>query len=167
MRSSLGKMFFVHRDIEMLKAFYPRSGFSERLYFQGCNAARGQFDFLVGLVSKALHACVRRIPRSAVQLGEIVGWRNLFWSLTDAMAGAPDKWVGDSYLPSIKACLSYRIFATESLPRNPVHHQQIVASGLIYLPSSSLDFKSPESTGISRVMRVDRTASTTKSASRS
>ena len=136
---------FVHRDIEMLKAFYPRSGFLNGYTFQGCTRLAVKFDFLVGLVSKALHACGTDEFRGVqVQLGEIVGWRNLFWSLTDAMAGAPDKWVGDSYLPSIKACLSYRIFATEAYPAIRSIIQQIVASGLIYLPSSSLDFKSPE-----------------------
>ena len=77
-------------------------------------------------------------------MGEIVGWRNLFWALTDAMAGAPDKWVGDAYLPNIKASTSYRIFATEAYPAIKSIIQQIVASGLIYLPSSSRDFKNPE-----------------------
>jgi len=76
--------------------------------------------------------------------GEIIGWRNLFWALTDAMAGTPDKWVGDAFLPNIRACTSYRIFATEAYPAVRSIIQQIVASGLIYLPSSSRDFKSPE-----------------------
>ena len=27
------------------------------------------------------------------QIGEVIGWRNLFWALADAMAANPDPWV--------------------------------------------------------------------------
>lgn len=136
---------FVHRDIGMLKKFYPQSGFLNGYTFQGCTRLAVKLDFLVGLVHKALRACGTDEFRGVqVQLGEIVGWRNLFWALTDAMAGVPDKWVGDAFLPNIKACAAYRIFATEAYPAVRSIIQQIVASGLIYLPSSSRDFANPE-----------------------
>ncbi|HZB19367.1 MAG TPA: 4-hydroxyphenylacetate 3-hydroxylase C-terminal domain-containing protein [Blastococcus sp.] len=48
------------------------------------------------------------------RVGEVIGWRNIVWALSDAMIHNPDEWVG-------------------------------VASGLIYLNSHSLDFKTPRS----------------------
>jgi 4-hydroxyphenylacetate 3-monooxygenase len=136
---------FVHRDIGILKAFYSRSGFLNGYTFHGCTRLAVKFDFLVGLVQKALRACGTDEFRGVqVQLGEIIGWRNLFWALTDAMAGSPDKWVGDAFLPNIKASTAYRIFSTEAYPAVRSIIQQIVASGLIYLPSSSRDLETPE-----------------------
>ena len=135
----------VHRDIDMLKKFYPHSGFQNGFRtFQGCTRLAVKLDFIIGLLVKALRACGTDDFRGVqVQLGEIISWRSLFWALTDAMASAPDRWVGDGLLPNIKACQAYRVFATEAYPAIRSIVQQIVASGLIYLPSSSLDFKNP------------------------
>ena len=136
---------FVHRDINMLRKFYPQSGFLNGFTFQGCVRLSVKLDFIIGLLQKALRACGTDEFRGVqVQLGEIIGWRNLFWSLTDAMSAAPDKWHGDAYLPNVKAGSAYRIFATEAYPAIRAIIQQIVASGLIYLPSSPRDFKNPE-----------------------
>jgi len=136
---------FVHRDIEMLKAFYPRSGFVNGYTFQSATRMSVKLDFITGILSKALKAAGTESFRGVqVLLGEVVGWRNLFWSLTDAMAGAPEPWVGDAVLPSAKAAAAYRIFSTEAYPQIKAIIEKIVASGLIYLPSSSRDFKNPE-----------------------
>src|SRR5271157_2173846 len=60
------------------------------------------------------------------------------------MAYNPEPWVNGAVLPNGRACSTYRLFMTEAYPavRNIV--EKVVASGLIYLPSSSLDFKNPE-----------------------
>ena len=78
------------------------------------------------------------------QIGEVIGWRNLFWSLTDAMACNPEPWVNGAVLPNSQGSATYRLFMTEAYPavRNIV--EKVVASGLIYLPSHALDFKNPE-----------------------
>ena len=34
------------------------------------------------------------------QIGEVIGWRNLFWSLTDAMVHNPVPWVNGAVLPN-------------------------------------------------------------------
>lgn len=136
---------FVHRDIDMIKKFYPKSGFVNGYTFQGATRMSVKLDFMVGLLTKALRASGTDSFRSVqVLLGEVVGWRNLFWSLTDAMCGAPDKWVGDAVLPSAKAASAYRIFSTEAYPQIKAIIEKIVASGLIYLPSSNKDFENPE-----------------------
>ena len=136
---------FVHRDIEMLKAFYPKSGFVNGYTFQSATRMSVKLDFIIGILSKALKATGTENFRGVqVQLGEVIGWRNLIWSLTDAMAGAPDPWVGGAVLPSMKAATAYRIFSTEAYPQIKAIIEKIVASGLIYLPSSNKDFNSTE-----------------------
>jgi 4-hydroxyphenylacetate 3-monooxygenase len=136
---------FVHRDIEMLKAFYPKSGFVNGYTFQSATRMSVKLDFIIGILSKALKATGTENFRGVqVQLGEVIGWRNLIWSLTDAMAGAPDSWVGGAVLPSMKAATAYRIFSTEAYPQIISIIEKIVASGLIYLPSSNKDFNNSE-----------------------
>jgi 4-hydroxyphenylacetate 3-monooxygenase len=78
------------------------------------------------------------------QIGEVVGWRNLFWSLTDAMAYNPEPWVDGAVLPNGRASSTYRLFMTEAYPavRNII--EKVVASGLIYLPSNARDLKNPD-----------------------
>ena len=78
------------------------------------------------------------------QIGEVIGWRNLFWALTDAMAHNPDPWVDGAVLPNIRASVAYRIFATEAYPAIRSIIEKVIASGLIYLPSSARDFKNPD-----------------------
>ncbi len=78
------------------------------------------------------------------QIGEVIGWRNLFWSLTDAMACNPEPWVNGAVLPNPRGSATYRLFMTEAYPavRNIV--EKVIASGLIYLPSHARDFKNPD-----------------------
>ena len=146
---------FVHRDIEMLKAFYPKSGFVNGYTFQSATRMSVKLDFIIGILSKALKATGTENFRGVqVQLGEVIGWRNLIWSLTDAMAGAPDSWVGGAVLPSMKAATAYRIFSTEAYPQIKAIIEKIVASGLIYLPSSNKDFNNSERLGEFLKLRV-------------
>lgn len=136
---------FIHRDVERLKAFYPRSGFVNGFTLQGCTRLAVKLDFIAGLLYKAARATgVEAFRGVQVQIGEVIGWRNLFWSLTDAMAGTPDPWVGGHVLPSVRASSAYRLFATEAYPAVRSIVEKVVASGLIYLPSHARDFKNPE-----------------------
>ena len=134
----------VHRDLEILKSFYPRSGFVAGYQFQACTRFAVKLDFLAGLVAKALRAAGSDDFRgNQALLGEIVAYRNLFWALTDAMAGNPMPWVGDTVLPNMQAGSAYRVFAGEVYGRIKEIVEKIVASSLIYLPSSVKDFKNP------------------------
>jgi len=76
-------------------------------------------------------------------LGEVIAWRNLFWGLSDAMANTPVPWVGDAVLPNAQSGSAYRVFAGEAYARVKAIVEKIVASSLIYLPSSVKDFKNP------------------------
>ena len=136
---------FIHRDVERLKQFYPRSGFANGLTFQGCTRFAVKLDFIAGLLHRAARTTgVDTFRGVQAQIGEVIGWRNLFWSLTDAMAGNPDAWVNGAVLPSIRASVAYRIFATEAYPAVRSIVEKVIASGLIYLPSHAQDFKNPD-----------------------
>ena len=135
----------IHRDMERLKSFYPRSGFFQGFTLQGCTRLAVKLDFIAGLLYKAARATgVEAFRGVQAQIGEVIGWRNLFWSLTDAMACNPEPWVNGAVLPNSRAGSSYRLFMTEAYPAVRAIVEKVVASGLIYLPSSVRDFKNPD-----------------------
>jgi 4-hydroxyphenylacetate 3-monooxygenase len=136
---------FIHRDVEKLKAFYPRSGFVNGFTMQGCTRLAVKLDFICGLLLKATRATGSESFRGVqAQVGEVIGWRNLFWALSDAMAHNPEPWVNGAVLPNIRASVAYRLFATEAYPAVRSIVEKVVASGLIYLPSHARDFKNPD-----------------------
>jgi 4-hydroxyphenylacetate 3-monooxygenase len=112
---------------------------------QGCTRLAVKLDFIAGLLYKAARATgVEAFRGVQAQIGEVIGWRNLFWSLTDAMAFNPVPWKNGTVLPNPQGSASYRLFMTEAYPaiRNIV--EKVIASGLIYLPSHARDFKNPD-----------------------
>jgi 4-hydroxyphenylacetate 3-monooxygenase len=135
----------LHRDVEKIKIFYPRSGFLNGYQFQGCTRFAVKLDFLVGIITKALRAAgTDEFRGNQAMLGEIIAWRNLFWAISDAMATNPMPWVGDTVLPNAQSGSSYRVFAGDAYGRVKEIVDKIVASSLIYLPSSTKDFANPE-----------------------
>ena len=156
-----------HRDMERLKAFYPRSGFVNGFTLQGCTRLAIKLDFIAGLLSKAARASGTEDFRGVqVQLGEVIGWRNLFWSLADAMACKPEPWVNGAVLPNMRASVAYRLFMTEAYPAVRAIVEKMVASGLIYLPSQPATSRTRRSTSTSPATCAARPAWTTRSASR-
>src|SRR5882672_1444709 len=135
----------LHRDVEKIKVFYPQSGFLAGYQFQGCTRLAVKLDFMVGIIAKALRATgAEEFRGNQAMLGEVIAWRNLFWAISDAMAMNPVPWVGDTVLPNAQSGASYRVFAGDAYGRVKEIVQKIVASALIYLPSSALDFENPE-----------------------
>jgi 4-hydroxyphenylacetate 3-monooxygenase len=136
---------FIYRDPARVLSFFGRSGFANGAMFQGCTRFAVKLDFLCGLLSKALKCTGGDEARhSQVLLGEVISWRNMFWSLSDAMAAHPDAWNGDALLPQTRAGLAYRVMAPDAYPRVREIVMRIVSSGLIYLPSSARDFANPD-----------------------
>ena len=108
----------IHRDPGWALGFYPRSGVTNGFQFQGCTRFEVKLDFIVGLLAKALRFTGGNKARgNRVLLGEAVTWRNLFWSLSNAMANNPSPWNGDAVLPDLKAGQAYRVFAPDAYPR--------------------------------------------------
>jgi len=134
----------LHRDVEKIKIFYPRSGFLNGYQFQGCTRFAVKLDFLVGIIAKALRAAgTDEFRGNQAMLGEIIAWRNLFWAISDAMATNPTPWVDGTVLPNAQSGSSYRVFAGDAYGRVKEIVDKIVASSLIYLPSSTKDFANP------------------------
>src|ERR671929_2042134 len=100
---------------------------------------------MTGIIARALKAAgTDEFRGNQAMLGEIIAWRNLFWALTDAMAMNPTPWVNGAVLPNAQSGASYRVFAGEAYGRVKEIVEKIVASALIYLPSSAKDFRNPE-----------------------
>jgi 4-hydroxyphenylacetate 3-monooxygenase len=136
---------FIYRDPARILSFYPRSGFMNGFLFQGCTRFAVKLDFICGLLAKALHISGQDDGRGTqALLGEVVAWRNLFWSLSNAMATNPDPWKNGAVLPELKAALAYRVFAPDAYPRIKDIVERTATSSLIYLPSSIRDFQSPD-----------------------
>ena len=136
---------FIHRDVQRLKDFYPKSGFVNGYTLQGCTRLAVKLDFITGLLVKAARTTgVDGFRGVQAQIGEVIGWRNLFWSLTDAMACNPEPWVDGTVLPNVRASTVYRMFMTEAYPAVRSIVEKVIASGLIYLPSHARDFKNPD-----------------------
>lgn len=138
---------FVYGDVEKINTFFPASGFVPRFTLHGATRLAVKLDFIAGLFSKALEATGSRVfrgPQTAV--GEVLAWRNLFWGISDAMVKSPVPWEGtDGYvLPNINYGLASRVFAPMAYTRIKELIERNVASGLIYLPSSTLDFASDD-----------------------
>ena len=89
-----------HRaDQEILSAI----GLFQRLHHPGLHAARGEARFHRRPPAKAPRATgVEAFRGIQAQIGEVIGWRNLFWSLTDAMACNPVPWVNGAVLPNAR-----------------------------------------------------------------
>jgi 4-hydroxyphenylacetate 3-monooxygenase len=60
------------------------------------------------------------------------------------MVRNPKPWIGDYLLPDIEPAGAYQITSTMAYTKVKYIIEQTVASGLIYLNSSSRDFKNPE-----------------------
>ena len=135
----------IHRDVQRLKDFYPKSGFVNGFTLQGATRLAVKLDFISGLLYKAARATGTEAFRGVqAQIGEVIGWRNLFWSLSDAMCCNPEPWVNGAVLPNMRASTAYRLFMTEAYPAVRQIVERVVASGLIYLPSHARDFKNPD-----------------------
>jgi 4-hydroxyphenylacetate 3-monooxygenase len=135
---------FIYEDVEKANAFFPNSGFFPRAMFQGCTRLAVKLDFIAGLLLKAV-AAVGSSEMRHVQaaVGEVIAWRNLFWGLSDAMARAPVPWVGATVLPNPEYGQAYRLFSTVAYPHIKELIESILGSGLIYLNSHAVDFRTP------------------------
>jgi 4-hydroxyphenylacetate 3-monooxygenase len=77
-------------------------------------------------------------------IGEILAWRDLFWSLSDSMVNSPNPWVGGSVQPNLMYGLAYRVFMGQGYGKIKEILQRIVGSAMIYLNSHVSDWKNPD-----------------------
>src|SRR5436853_4069124 len=104
---------FVYGNMEKINGFFPASGFIQRFTLHGCTRLAVKLDFIAGLFLKAVEATGAKDFRGVqAKVGEVIGWRNLFWGLSDAMARDPKPWIGEYLLPSMDPAAAYQIFCT-------------------------------------------------------
>ncbi|MFI6422861.1 4-hydroxyphenylacetate 3-hydroxylase family protein [Streptomyces sp. NPDC050842] len=136
---------FVYGQPEKIRMFTGQSGFIERFTFHGCTRLAVKLEFIAGLLAKALDITGTSDFRGVQsRLGEVLAWRNLFQGLSDAAARNPVAWHNGAVLPNPQYGLAYRWFMQVGYPRIREIVLQDVASGLIYVNSSSRDFANPE-----------------------
>ncbi|MFD1832738.1 4-hydroxyphenylacetate 3-hydroxylase family protein [Streptomyces desertarenae] len=136
---------FVYGNLGKVQTLSARSGMIERATFHGCTRLAVKLDFIAGLLAKALDITGASGFRGVqTRLGEVLAWRNLFWSLSDAAARNPVPWKDGALLPNPQAGMAYRWFMQLGYPRVLEIVQQDVASGLMYVNSGTEDFRNPE-----------------------
>ena len=134
-----------YRDPERARGWRAASGWLQRTVFHGCARLAVKFDFVCGLMLKALESTGAKEFRGVqVNAGEVIAWRELFWSLSEAQARLPEPGPNGSLTPNHAAGRAYRAFAPRAWTRVREIIQDLVASGLIVLPSGAADFNNPE-----------------------
>ena len=80
----------VYRDVKKATGFYAQSGFMPRYTLQSGTRLAVKLDFLIGLLARGLKANGTDSFRGVqAKLGELVGWRNLIWSITSTLCHEP------------------------------------------------------------------------------
>lgn len=135
----------IYEDMKKTTSFFIESGFINRFTFQGVTRLAVKLDFIIGTLMKALEtAGTDQFRGVQAQVGEILAWRHMFWSLSDAMCYNPTKQENGFYVPNLNGGLAYRVFLQEGWPKIKGIIQQIVAGNFIVQPSSARDFLNPE-----------------------
>jgi 4-hydroxyphenylacetate 3-monooxygenase len=136
---------FVCGDIERANNFFPKTGFLPRALLQGCTRLAIKLEFIAGLMLKAVEATGTKDYRGVqTRVGEVISYRNLFWSLSEAMARNAEPWTNGAVLPNMEAASAYQVFGSTFYPVIKNLIEQTLASGLIYMNSSAVDFQNPE-----------------------
>ncbi|RID88219.1 Pyoverdin chromophore biosynthetic protein pvcC [Peribacillus asahii] len=135
----------IYGDFDKVNRFFPESGFVNRFTFHGATRLAVKLDLISGILLKALKTAGTDTFRGVqVNAGEVIAWRNLFWSITDAMALNPVPGPNGTVLPNMDGGSAYRVFMTEAWPRVKGIIEQIVGGNLIVQPSSARDFQNEE-----------------------
>jgi 4-hydroxyphenylacetate 3-monooxygenase len=134
-----------YRDPDRARGWRPASSWVPRICFQACARLAVKFDFISGLLLKAIEATGAKEFRGVqVNAGEVLAWRDLFWSLSETQARIPEPGPGGAVNPNYAAGRAYRAFAPRAWTRVREIIQDLVASGLIVMPSGAADFNNPE-----------------------
>jgi 4-hydroxyphenylacetate 3-monooxygenase len=134
-----------YKNPKIANGFTPEYGFINRLTFHGCTRLAVKLDFMAGLLLKSTEAAGTKNFRGVqANIGEVLALRNMFWSLSTAMATDPEKGPNGLAIPNGFTGYAYRALAPQSWVRVKNIFEQTVAGGLIQLPSSAKDFQNPE-----------------------
>ncbi|MED4730860.1 4-hydroxyphenylacetate 3-hydroxylase N-terminal domain-containing protein [Aneurinibacillus migulanus] len=135
----------AYKNVDVTNKFFVETGFINRFTFQGCTRFAVKLDFMAGLLLKATEqAGTNQFRGVQANIGEVIAWRNLFWSLSTSMATDPMPGWNGTVMPNLKYGATYRALAPFVWPKIKNIFEQVIAGGLIQLPSSAEDFMNPE-----------------------
>jgi 4-hydroxyphenylacetate 3-monooxygenase len=135
----------AYKNLDIANNFAADSGFVNRFTFHGCTRLAVKLDFMAGLLVKATEAAGTNAFRGVqAQIGEVIALRNMIWGLTTAMATDPEKGLNGVAIPNGSLSAAYRVLAPISWVKVKNIFEQVVAGGLIQLPSSAKDFLNPD-----------------------
>ncbi|WP_203362867.1 4-hydroxyphenylacetate 3-hydroxylase N-terminal domain-containing protein [Bacillus sp. REN10] len=135
----------TYKNVNITNNFFVQTGFFNRFTFHGCTRFAVKLDFMAGLLLKATEASGTKQFRGVqANIGEVLALRNMFWGLSTAMATDPEFGMDGVAIPNGFYANSYRVLAPMTWVRVKNIFEQVVAGGLIQLPSSAKDFLSPE-----------------------
>lgn len=134
----------IYGDINRYNNHMNDAGLYHRVGLQACTRLAVKLDFIAGLLLKAVESTgVDQFRGVQMNVGEVVTWRHVFWSLSDAMCHSTTTLNG-ALIPKLEHMMSYRMLMAQAYPRVKEIVHQLVASGLIYQPSSARDWHAPE-----------------------
>jgi amino acid adenylation domain-containing protein len=134
----------AYGDLAKCNTYMQSTGFYHRGGLQTCTRLAVKLDLIAGLVMKAVEATGTDEFRGVqVNVGEVLNWRHLMWALSDAMARTVTPHNG-AVVPNLNYMMAFRMMGAMVYPKIKEIVHNIVASGLIFQPSSSRDFQSPE-----------------------
>ena len=135
----------VYRDVKRATAFYAQSGFMPRYTLQSGTRLAVKLDFLCGLFLRALEANGTAGFRGVqAQAGELIGWRNLVWSLTTTLCHDTQPGPGGSVVPRLDYAVLVRLFGSQAFVRaREIFTEQLGGAPLV-VPSSNRDLLSAE-----------------------
>lgn len=134
----------INGDSTRARMFLPSTGSLHRQTFHSCIRLGVKLDFMIGLLLAALDVTGAGAQRNVqARVGELVAWRNLVWALSSAQAREPQPGPNGTLLPNLEFGSAYRALAAMAWAEVRTAAYDLVASGLIALPSSE-DFASLE-----------------------
>lgn len=135
----------TYKNVEVTNNFFVQTGFFNRFTLHGCTRFAVKLDFMAGLLLKATEMSGTNQFRGVqANIGEVLAWRNTFWALSTAMCSEVTMGPNGVVMPGTNAGASYRVLAPMVWLKVKSIFEQVVAGGLIQLPSSAHDFQNPE-----------------------
>ncbi len=121
------------------------SGFTQRVSFHSGIRFGTKLDFISGLLLKAIECSgVKDFRGVQRDVGEVLAYRNMIWGLVDSMTENPTTLPNGTIIPNHDSAMAFRVLSTEIVSKIRSVIFRKVASNLIYLNSSVLDFDNPE-----------------------
>ncbi|MED4601937.1 4-hydroxyphenylacetate 3-hydroxylase N-terminal domain-containing protein [Paenibacillus validus] len=135
----------TYKNLEITNNFFVQTGFFNRFCLHGCTRFAVKLDFLAGMLLKATEMSGTQQFRGVqVNIGEVLAWRNMFWALSTAMCHEAVPGPNGIVMPGMDSGAAYRVLAPMAWLKIKSIFEQVIAGGLIQLPSSAEDFNNPE-----------------------